>query len=271
MHRDPRVAGQFYPDTYTKLNSMVENLVLRKEIKYRAKGLVSPHAGLMYSGSVAGAIYSEIVFPETFILIGPNHTGLGPEASIMAEGEWEIPTGTFTINETLSQRLLRACNLLKEDVNAHLFEHSLEVQLPFIAYLASVEYEGRLPTIVPVILGRLALDECRILGETIAENIKKMDVTIVASSDMSHYVPERIAREKDNKAIERILSIDPEGLYSTVVKERITMCGFIPATVMLFAMKALGAREARLVKYMTSGDVSGDYDQVVGYAGIVIK
>ncbi len=271
MRRWPSVAGQFYPGEFAKLNSMVERLVYKRETRYRVKGVVSPHAGLMYSGAVAGAIYSEIVFPETFILIGPNHTGLGPRASIMADGEWEIPTGTFTINEILSRRLIKDCTLLKEDVNAHLYEHSLEVQLPFIAYFASIEYEGRLPMIVPVILGRLELEECKILGESIAETIRKMDVTIVASSDMSHYIPERFAREKDRKAIERILAIDPEGLYNIVLKEGITMCGFIPATVMLFAMKALGAREAKLIKYMTSGDVSGDYDHVVGYAGIVIN
>ncbi len=246
--------------------------MVQKALPVKVIGAVSPHAGLMYSGNVAGALYSHISMPDVFILLGPNHTGLGPVGSIMTEGEWVIPTGRFKINTDIAEDLLRTSDVLSPDVRAHLFEHSLEVQLPFIAYRS--HQEGRVnPEIVPIVLGNLNLDECRLLGEAISEVIKSrkpMGITIIASSDMSHYISDNMARQKDKKAIDRILALDPEGLFRVVKEERITMCGYIPTTVMLFASKRLGAREARLIKYMTSGEVSGDYDQVVGYAGILI-
>ena len=267
MRRSPAVAGQFYQGTASKLTQQVKQYINSNAVKEHAIGILSPHAGLIYSGSVAGEVYSAIEFPKTFVLIGPNHTGIGAKVSMMASGEWEIPTGIFSIDEKLSRRIAANTPLISEDAQAHTFEHSLEVQLPFIAYFSTE------PKIVPITVMSASLEECRLLGEGIAKSIKEVNysVVIVASSDMSHYVPEDVARQKDKKAIEMIKSINPEGLYTVVSRERISMCGYLPATVMLFAAKALGAIEARLVKYSTSGEVSGDYDQVVGYAGMIVK
>lgn len=270
MIRSPAVSGQFYPDSPSRLNSLVQSM-MEAVTPRKVIGAVAPHAGLMYSGYVAGALYSRVILPDVFFLLGPNHTGLGSVASVMAEGEWAIPTGRFRINSDIVHELLRRSDLLSPDIKAHLFEHSLEVQLPFIAYRAY--QEGReVPDIVPIILGPLNLDECRSLGEVIGDMIKelKLNAVIIASSDLSHYISDSVARQKDKKAIQRILDLDPEGLYHTVKEERISMCGYIPTTCALFASRRLGAREAELVKYMTSGEISGDYDHVVGYAGIMI-
>jgi len=267
LKRSPAVAGQFYYGTASNLTHQVGQYIDKNARKEKVIGMVSPHAGLMYSGAVAGAVYSAIDFPETFVLIGPNHTGLGPKISLMESGEWEIPTGTFRIDEKIAYKIALNVPITTKDVKAHMFEHSLEVQLPFIAYFSG------LAKIVPIIMLSASVEECRMLGEGIAKAIETVgySVVIVASSDMSHYVPDNIARLKDKKAIDKILSLDPEGLYETVVKERISMCGYLPAITVLFAAKALGAQSARLVKYNTSAEVSGDYDQVVGYAGIVLR
>jgi AmmeMemoRadiSam system protein B len=267
MKRRAAVAGQFYYGTSSRLLRQVEEYTVAGNTKEEAIGIVVPHAGLIYSGPVAGAVYSSIRPPKTFVMLGPNHTGLGATAALMDEGEWEIPTGTISIDKGLAGRIARDSAVVSRDVQAHAFEHSLEVQLPFIAHLSP---EIR---IVPIALLSLTVDECLELGEKIAGTVKTVDypVVILASSDMSHYQPDKVARVKDRLAIDRILDIDPEGLYETVQRERISMCGYLPVTVMLQAAKLLGAGSARLVKYATSGDVSGDYDSVVGYAGIVVR
>jgi len=270
MRRSPAVAGQFYHGTASKLAQQVGQYINNKVVKEYAIGILSPHAGLIYSGSVAGEVYSRIEMPKTFVLLGPNHTGLGAKVSMMESGEWEIPTGIFSIDEKLSHKIAANTPLVSKDTQAHTFEHSLEVQLPFIAYFSSASGG---PKIVPIAIMAASLEECRLLGEGIAKSIKEAGyaAVIVASSDMSHYVPDDVARQKDKKAIEMIKSLNPEGLYEVVSRERISMCGYLPATVMLFAAKALGAIEARLIKYSTSGEVSGDYDHVVGYAGMIVK
>lgn len=266
MRRKPAVAGQFYYETSAKLTHQVQQYVAPNLPRENALAILSPHAGLVYSGPVAGSLYSRIVLPETFLLIGPNHTGLGARFALMNYGEWEIPTGVVRVDEELSRRLLLNLPLSVSDMQAHLFEHSLEVQLPFITYFS----KG--PKIVPFTIMSATLEECRSLGEGIAKSIRETPypVVIVASSDMSHYVSDSTARKKDKMAIDRVLSLAPEDLFFTIEKEKISMCGYIPATIMLFAAKALGAREARLIKYTTSAEVSGDYDHVVGYAGIIV-
>jgi AmmeMemoRadiSam system protein B len=267
LRRSAAVAGQFYYGDASRLVQQVEQYIDKDAKKEGVIGMVSPHAGLMYSGPVAGAVYSSIVFPETFVLIGPNHTGLGAPISLMESGEWEIPTAVFQIDEKLAQRIAMNVPIVTKESKAHMFEHSLEVQLPFIAYFSQKV------KIVPIIMLSASVEDCRILGEGIAKAVKRSDysVAVVASSDMSHYVTDTVARQKDKKAIDSILSLDPSGLYETVVRERISMCGYLPATAMLYAAKALGAQSARLIRYATSGEVSGDYDQVVGYAGVVVR
>ncbi len=267
MIRKPSVAGQFYNEKAEKLKKQVEKYIVHGLKKEKAIGVISPHAGLMYSGHVAGVVYSSIQFPDTFILIGPNHTGMGANVSIMASGQWEIPTGIFSIDEKLSRKIIEKSSYVSENIQAHLFEHSLEVQLPFIAYFSdSVK-------IVPITVMRASLEVCGKIGDAIAEAIRDIgyDVVILASSDMSHYEPDYIARKLDKLALDEILNLNPEGLYGVVYKEGISMCGVLPTVIMLYAAKKLGAKEARLVKYSTSGDTSGDYDRVVGYAGVIIK
>jgi AmmeMemoRadiSam system protein B len=257
------------------LRDQVERFVDPEAEKIKALGIVSPHAGLIYSGSVAGAVYSRIELPETFVLIGPNHTGLGAPVSLMASGNWETPLGAVRINEDLAAVVLSNFHRIQDDTMAHIREHSLEVQLPFIQYLKK-EF-----TIVPIQMLDTRLETCIEVGNAIARAIVEFGVRsaeykaggtlIVASSDMSHYVSAETAKKKDHAAIKRILELDAQGLYYTVRDESISMCGFGPAVAMLTACKVLGATKAELVKYTNSGDVSGDYDQVVGYAGIVVS
>lgn len=267
MIRKPAVAGQFYEGSRAGLTGQVKSYIEPDLTKEHAVGIVSPHAGLMYSGAVSGAVYSRIRIPHTFILFGPNHTGVGGTVSIMSSGSWQMPTGTLEIDEPLAGKLKGCSQLFEEDFSAHVMEHSLEVQMPFLLYCSSGV------KIVPVIMMTDSLEICRTVGESVAEVIResRYPVTIIASSDMSHYVTDAAARSIDKKAIERILAIDPEGLYRTVREEAISMCGVIPVTSMLYAARILGADHADLVKYMTSGEVSGDYNYVVGYAGLIIR
>jgi AmmeMemoRadiSam system protein B len=284
MIRHPAVAGQFYKGSPESLRKQVRDFIVPDAVKTKALGIVSPHAGLIYSGSVAGAVYSRIELPDTFVLIGPNHTGLGSPVSIMAKGQWETPLGLVEIDEKLADSILSTSRLIQEDSLAHLREHSLEVQLPFIQHFKK-DFK-----IVPIQMLDTRLETCKEVGRAMAEAIKSRgqdsgasgqgeaqktfqttrNVLIIASSDMSHYEQAASAKEKDSKAIKQLLNLDPEGLYNVVREYGITMCGFGPAVAMLVACKLLGATRAELIKYANSGDVSGDFDQVVGYAGIVV-
>ena len=275
MIRQPAVAGQFYQGSPSALRDQVGRFLVPEAKKVKALGIVSPHAGLVYSGSVAGAVYSRIELPGTFVLIGPNHTGLGAPVSLMARGSWETPLGAVRINDDLAEAVLSKSRRIHDDTMAHLQEHSLEVQLPFIQYLK------RNFTIVPIQMMDTRLETCIEVGNAIASAIaecgagsaeyKAGGTLIVASSDMSHYVSAETAKKKDHAAIKRILDLDAQGLYYTVRDEGISMCGYGPVVAMIAACKSLGATKAELVKYTNSGDVSGDYDQVVGYAGIVVS
>ena len=267
MKRKPAVAGQFYPASSLDLSRQVNDFITPDAEKEDAIGIISPHAGLIYSGEVAGEVYSRIRIPHTVILLGPNHTGIGRPVSIMSSGSWQLPTGELNINAEIAERLTEKTGLIEEESAAHTMEHSLEVQLPFILHFSADTM------IVPIIMMSDSLDVCREVGEAFADVINETDhpVLIAASSDMSHYETDTTARRKDNMAIEKILDIDPQGLYATVINENISMCGIIPVATMLYAARKLGAKESRLVKYMTSGDRSGDYDQVVGYAGMIIS
>ena len=276
MLRHPAVAGHFYQGTAEALRKQVQVFIIPGAKRVKALGILVPHAGLMYSGPVAGAVYSSVELPDTFILIGPNHTGLGASVSLMSSGRWETPLGMVDIDEQLAATILKKSKHIHEDTLAHLREHSLEVQLPFIQYFKHAF------KIIPLQMLDTALTTCLEVGQAIAAAIKERcersgdyeselrKVLIVASSDMSHYERAATAKEKDAKAIHQILNLDPQGLYHTIRDNAITMCGYGPAVAMLVACNALGASKAELVKYANSGDVSGDYDQVVGYAGIVI-
>jgi MEMO1 family protein len=266
MVRPPAVAGLFYPSEPRELARQISIFCPRGKTKSHALGCVVPHAGYMYSGHVAGAVYSSIEIPQRCILIGPRHFPQGQPLAILTEGAFATPFGEATIDKALAAELARACPLLREDAVAHAREHSLEVQLPF---LQSLRADVRM---VPVVLGTDRYGSIEELGHAVARVLKAQNepVLVIASSDMNHYESDAITRVKDDRAITRVLALDPRGLYDTVRQEGITMCGYAATVAMLVAARELSATEATLLCYATSGDANGELDRVVGYAGIIV-
>jgi AmmeMemoRadiSam system protein B len=267
MIRPPAVAGRFYPSDPRELTRQVDDFAGGASTKLSALGCVVPHAGYVYSGHVAGAVYSALEIPARCILLGPRHYPQGQPMAILSDGSFVTPLGEARIDATLAAELAQACPLVREDAVAHAREHSLEVQLPFLQRIAKERLR-----ITPVVLATDRYGPMEALGRAVAEVVRAQNggVLIVASSDMNHYESEDVTRAKDEHAIARIRALDPRGLYDTVHNEGITMCGYAATVAMLIAVRELGAGDAKLVRYATSGDVSGDHDQVVGYAGIVI-
>ena len=267
--RHPAVAGRFYPRDEKSLRQEVGNYLSQNspQTPCRAVGCIVPHAGYMYSGHVAGAVFAELEIPQLCLVLCPNHTGKGRALAIVSEGAWETPLGNVPIDSAFATALKQRCSVLQEDSSAHLSEHGAEVELPFL--------QVRQPQLkfVPIALGTGQFEALEQLGNAIADVIAGQNdpVLIVASSDMNHYEPDAITRMKDHSAIEPILRLDARALYDAVTQQHISMCGFGPAVAMLTAAKRLGATSAELVKYATSGDVSGDLEMVVGYAGIVVR
>jgi AmmeMemoRadiSam system protein B len=271
--RTPAVAGRFYPGRADELLRVVRTYSSSVGIsRIAAIGCVAPHAGYIYSGGVAGAVYSRLEIPERCVILCPNHTGKGSALAVMANTAWQTPLGEVAADADLSAQLLDRFPALEESSAAHRGEHAIEVQLPFL--------QAQRPElkIVPIVIGTSDFDVLRGLGEALADVIAVPEeengakkVLTIASSDMNHYESDAITRVKDHKAIERVLALDARGLWEVVMNEGISMCGFGPTTVMLTAAKRLGATSATLVKYATSGDVSGDYEAVVGYAGIIVE
>jgi AmmeMemoRadiSam system protein B len=267
--RRPAVAGRFYPGNPDDLRADVRSYLSQSPAlpPIRAIGCIAPHAGYMYSGHVAGAVFARVEVPRRCIVLCPNHTGMGRPLAILSEGTWETPLGEVPIDGELAGRLKKRLPALNEDAAAHRAEHAAEVELPFLLM--------RQPELkfVPIALGIGQLDVLEQLGDALADVIAAQNeaVLIVASSDMNHYESDSITRAKDHRAIERILTLDPRGLHDVVTQQNISMCGYGPAVAMLTAARKLGAKSAELVKYATSGDVSGDYDRVVGYAGVVVS
>ena len=267
MIRLPAVSGRFYPSDEKKLALEIEKYTSSANDKSFARGCVVPHAGYLYSGHVAGAVYSEIEIPARCILLGPRHFPGGEAMAIISEGSWRTPFGDAQIDSELAAELKRACPLLREDRVAHEREHSLEVQIPFLQQLAANL------RFVPVVLATQRYQDLETLGHAVARVIAAHTepVVLIASTDMNHYESDAITRTKDHKAIDRMLALDPRGLYDLVRSEGITMCGYAATAAMLIAMRDLGAKDAELIRYATSGDITGDWDQVVGYAGIIIR
>lgn len=267
MKRKPCVAGYFYPRQKDTLEDMLQSMVDKERKKQKAVCVVSPHAGYVYSGQVAGAVFSSVRLPSKLILLGPSHRPIQTHFAIMREGKWSTPLGDLNIATDLADHILQGSELISEDADAHMQEHSLEVQLPFIQFFnPGCE-------IVPISNTYFAsLEELEELGKAVSAAVEEQDeaILIVASTDMSHQVSQETAEKKDFMAIERILDLDARGLYEVVKNEQISMCGFQATTAALFAAKDLGAQKAELIKYQTSGDVTGDYHSVVGYAGIRI-
>ena len=269
MLRSPAVAGQFYPANKDALTQMVSELTPKIPPTEKRNGLavIAPHAGYIYSGSVAGQTFARVNIPKDVIILGPNHHGLGAPLSLMRDGSWDMVMGQVEMNQVLSELILKHAPNIVVDDEAHRFEHSLEVQVPFL------QYQQPDLRITPIVVSRLSFAVCEATGQALAQAIKEFGhpVLLVASTDMTHYESRDSATSKDHLALARITALDPQGLYETVMGRGITMCGIMPTTIVLAAATALGASKAELIRYTDSGETSGDIDQVVGYAGLVIS
>lgn len=269
--RPPAVAGMFYDARPERLKEDVRrHLAKNADAEVSAApafGAIVPHAGYVYSGPVAGAVYARLEIPPSVVILCPNHTGHGAAAAVDPSDAWSTPLGEMAIDERLADRILSLAPSLRSDAEAHRREHSLEVQLPFLQVLRP---DARF---VPICLGRPDLALCRELGEALATLLdEETDPPLVlASSDMNHYESRAVGRRKDDLALARVCAIDPEGLFRTVLEESISMCGFLPATTLLYAARAAGGRTARVVARRDSGDETGDVSSVVGYAGVLVS
>lgn len=267
MIRNAVAAGRYYPASASEIREMMATLVDKTAEKEEAIGLLMPHAGYPYSGPVAGATISRVKFRDTFIIMGPSHTGAGKPFSIMTEGVWRTPLGDVEIDSALGKKLLATSNYLQEDKAAHLYEHAVEVQIPFLQYFKPDI------KIVPIVLAYAPAKVYKEIGHDIGRTIKESNrkAVIIASGDMTHYEPLKSAEEKDSQAIKAMLKLDEDELTRRYEELDISMCAYGPAVCLICAAKELGATGAELVKYQTSGDATGDYSSVVGYAGIIIK
>jgi len=265
--RSPVVADRFYPGKPSDLQDTLHNLVpdVSEDLKQRAIAAISPHAGYVYSGGVAGETIGRVRVPGTVVILGPNHHGAGAPLALGTE-DWRMPIGDVVIDRELAGQILDRSEVIKEDDVAHAQEHSLEVQVPFLQYCNSSV------RIVPIVVSHVSYSVCVEAANDLAEAIRNYSqpVLLLASTDMTHYESRRDASRKDHLALERIEALDPKGLYDTVLNNRISMCGIMPTTITLLAAISLGAKEAQLVRYTDSGEASGDTSQVVGYAGLVL-
>ncbi|HOW35993.1 MAG TPA: AmmeMemoRadiSam system protein B [Candidatus Omnitrophota bacterium] len=268
--RNPIVAGQFYPKDKKKLEGTIAALLKDYPVsgiqKRAVKGIILPHAGYVYSGMVAAQTVSYSELKDTFVILGPNHTGLGEAFSVMSAGLWHMPMGDVEINEDLAQAMLESSSYLKKDTLAHHSEHSIEVLIPLLQYF------NQSIKMVPIVISHADISAYKEIAGDIYQAIMKLgltdQVTLVASSDMTHYESQKSAQAKDRQVISAIERLDVQGLLKCVEDSDISMCGVAPVAVMLEIAKKLGAKQADLVQYRTSGDVTGDQNSVVGYAGM---
>src|SRR5258707_10638941 len=269
MLRLPAVAGRFYPSNPEELTALIRKCTVAdaQNPPISLKACLVPHAGYVYSGRVTGAVLARIALPQKIIILGVRDYPRGEPAAILSSGAWRTPLGDARIEEELAETLKKACPLLQEDSVAHSTEHSLEVQLPFLQVLAP-DF-----TFVPVALGTLQFESLVSVGEAIGRvlDASTEDVLLLTTSDLNHYEDDATTRIKDRKAIDQLLAMDARELYDTCRREEISMCGLGPAVAMLTAVRAMGAKNAELVRYATSGDVSGDRDAVGGYGGMIFQ
>jgi AmmeMemoRadiSam system protein B len=267
--RRPVVAGQFYPGDAAKLMAEVRGYLTRAGRQSETPTLLAmaPHAGYVYSGAVAGATLGQARLAQTVVLLGPNHTGLGKPYAVWPGGRWLFPGGALAVDEELAALLMQGEPRLKSDALAHAREHSLEVMLPF---LAALDPDTR---IVPICVAQPGLDTLCAVGRSMGQVLRGLGrpASILVSSDMSHYVTQQTARRQDSRALDPLLRLDVAAFYETVRAEGISMCGVLPMTVGITAALELGATKAEVAAYATSGDVSGDMERVVGYAGMLVS
>ncbi len=279
--REPAVAGLFYEADPAELRKRIEWSFTHAvgpgkvpepspERRKGSHGYIAPHAGYVYSGPVAAHTYYEIALEgmaETYVIIGPNHTGLGSLVSVYPGGLWKTPLGTVSVDEEFVKELVAVSQYADLDVQAHLYEHSVEVQIPFLQFLFGNRFQ-----IVPIVVYYQTPELMKDLAASIERAVKATgrDVTIIASTDFSHYVPYEEAYRLDKLAIDAILSLDPEKLYHVIREHDISMCGPGGVMALLYYARSLGSKGAVLLKYATSGDTSGDKASVVGYASIKV-
>lgn len=275
--RSPAVAGSWYAGTPNRLRNQIEELFTHrlgpgslpqtvKEGPRNIVGLVVPHAGYMASGPVAAHAYHHLAKdgkPDVIVIFGPNHTGRGSALSIMNEGAWRTPLGDVEIDTETANQILQASRIVDVDDRAHAYEHSIELQLPFLQYLYGSEFK-----FVPVCFMMQDLESSREVGKAVAAALKGKNGLVIASSDMTHYEPQERAEKKDKMAIDAALNMDETQYYNTVEAYGISTCGYGPTIAAITAAKELGAKKAQLLCYKTSGDVLGDRSAVVGYAAI---
>jgi len=269
--RPPAVAGYFYPADKKELEAMIADW--KKDASAQTKnfslGVVLPHAGYFYSGVVAARTIFSTQLRNTAIILGPNHTGLGLPYSVMTEGSWQTPLGEVEIDSAIAQRIVQGSQFLKTDTLAHDSEHSIEVIVPFLQSVNSFV------KIVPIVIAQAPGEIYKKIGHEIARIIIQHhwqnQLSILASSDMTHFESHESAQRKDFLAIESMIQLDTDELLNRVQEYRISMCGVGPVVIMLEIVKQLGARHGQLIKYQTSGDVTGDRSSVVGYAGLTVN
>jgi len=278
--RKPAVAGSFYAGDSKSLNIQIENCFLHKigpgelplvnpKKENNIIGFISPHAGYMYSGPVAANGFYKIALdgkPDTIIILGPNHRGFGEDVSIMAEGKWKTPLGELEIDKDMAEDILKNSKIIKNDKKAHQYEHSIEVQLPFIQYIFGKDIK-----FVPICMTRQDIDTDIEIAKSICSSVVDKNILIIASSDFTHYESQEYAENVDKQAINAILESNPKKLYDIIYRQDLTMCGPGPITVMLIVCETLGAKKFELLKYATSGNITGMYDQVVGYASLIVS
>ena len=267
----------FYAGTPTALREQIENCFTHKlgpgklsKVEERRLqnivGLICPHAGYMFSGPVAAHAYYNLALdgqPDLIVIFGPNHTGWGSALAAMNEGVWRTPLGDVEIDTSSANEILQECHILDLDDSAHAREHSIEVQLPFLQYLYGSAFK-----FVPICFLMQDLRSSSEVGQAVAKVLSGKNALVIASTDMTHYEPQKEASRKDKMAIDTILKLDEDQFYSTVEAYSISACGYGPVVAAITAAKALGARGAQLLCYKTSGDVTGDFHSVVGYASI---
>ena len=267
MIRQADFAGSFYPSARGDLEAQIEKCVDADAERESAIGVISPHAGYVYSGLVAGALWSRVELPDTVVILAPNHHGAGRRLALWPEGEWATPLGNAAIDQDLTDAIAEACPLVDRDPVAHRGEHSAEVQVPFLQYFKP---DVQLASIV---IAERQLAPLKELGAALAGVIERSAkrVLVLASSDMSHFETQATANQLDRMALEQVEAMDEDGLWRVVHERRISMCGVSPTIAMLACAKKLGAAEAEIVKYQTSGDVTGDMSRVVGYAAVIVR
>src|SRR6056297_712688 len=279
------VAGSFYDADKESLSQQINNCFLHEigpqrlpehenniQNERNIKGVISPHAGFIFSGPIAAHHFLRLSYektPQTIIIIGPNHRGLGKEIAIMSAGYWETPLGNIEIDEQMAKEIINYDDkhLIKEDEQAHAFEHSIEVQLPFLQFI----YPKNQFKIIPICVSNQQLVKMKYLADTIFQATKEKSCLLIASSDFTHYETQESAKRKDAEAIDKIINMDINLFYDTISRKSASICGPGPIAIVTEVCKKLGINRGKLLKYATSGDVSGMNEQVVGYASIIFQ